>query len=347
MVREFLEKLCSIPTVSGFEHVGKDLMVEYFSKFTDSHEVDGIGSVIFKSNGTNGKKIMLAGHVDEIGLMVTDILDNGFLRFTQVGGINPPTLVAQEVTVYGTEEIFGVIGVKPPHITTAEDLQTALKLDDLFIDTGFTKEQLAGRVQIGDVAVVRRDPIALAGNMLSARAFDDRAGVAVMLSVAENLKKMSHKSEIYYTATVQEEVGLRGAYTSSYRIAPDIGIVFDVGFAKSPEISLDRPLEIGKGPGIAIGGRFNQKLNKKLMAICDENGYPYQIEVNPGGSGTDTEAIQVNMDGVPCVLLSIPLRYMHTCIETLDTKEVEKIGRIVAVFINELDNCDLEEILCY
>ncbi len=344
---DFLERLCSQTHISGFEHINGNVLTEAFAPYTDEFSKDGIGSYIFKSNGTNGKKIMLSAHVDEIGLMITDILDNGFLAFCQVGGINPPTVVAQEVTVFGKQEIYGVIGIKPPHLTTPEDLEKAVKLSDLYIDTGLSKEAVEKIVSVGDTAIIKSDIVKLNGSIMSGRAFDDKAGVAIMLSVAENLKKISHKSDIYYTATVQEEVGIRGAKTAAYTINPDVGIVLEVGFAKSPEIGSDANLDVGKGPGIYLGGRFNHKLNKKLIEVCKENRYPYQILTEPGPSGTDTESIQVNMEGVPCVLLAIPLRYMHTCIETLDAKEIDMIGRIIAVFINELDNCDLEEILCF
>ncbi len=346
MLKEFLFDICSTHFVSGHEHINGNMLTKYFGAFTDSFEKDKVGSYIFKSNGTNDTKIMLSAHIDEIGLMVTKILDDGFLSFTQVGGINPASLVAQDVIVYGRDNVFGVIGIKPPHVTPAEDRDKTLKLSELYIDTGYPKEILEKLVRVGDIATVRRTPVLLHGDVIAAKAFDDRACVAVMLEAAKELKKLSHKSNIYYTASAQEETGYRGAIAASYKINPDIAIALDVTHGKAPEMSSDAPI-LGKGPAVCIGGRLNPKLTKKFIDVCKEYNYPFQYEVAPAATGTDTEGIQINREGVPCILLSIPLRYMHTSVETINLKDVETTGRAIARFINELDNSDLEEILCF
>ncbi|WP_326909062.1 M42 family metallopeptidase [Sedimentibacter sp. MB31-C6] len=346
MIKEFLLDLCSNQFVSGNEYINGNILIDNFQPYTDSYEKDKIGSYIFKSNGTNNKKIMLSAHIDEIGLMVTGILDDGFLRFTSVGGINPASLVSQEVIVYGNSEVYGVIGIKPPHITSDEERKKPLQIKDLFIDTGYSKEKLQELVSVGDFAVIKRDPIALQGSRISAKAFDDRACVAVMLEVAKELKKISHKSNIYYTASAQEETGCRGATTASYKINPDIGIVLDVGFGSTPDLPPETA-DLGKGPVVAYGGRLNSKLTKKFIEVCKKYNYKIQYEVAPAATGTDTESLQINREGIPCILLSIPLRYMHTSVETIDFKDVENTGKAIARFINEIDNSDLEEILCF
>lgn len=346
MIKEFLFDVCSNQIVSGFEHTNGSILEKYFEPFTDSFERDKLGSYIFKSEGTNDKKIMLAAHMDEIGLMVTKVLEGGFLSFTSVGGINPASLVAQDVTVFGKENVFGVIGIKPPHVTTEDERNKPLKLKDLYIDTGYSKEKLEKLVRVGDVATIKRNPIELQGTVVSAKAFDDRACVAVMLETAKELKKLSHKSSIYYAATAQEETGYRGSTTSSYKINPDIGIILDVGFGMTPDMPAETA-HLGKGPVVAYGGRLNQKLTKKFVETCKTYNYPMQYESIPSRTGTDTEALQVNREGIPCILLSIPLRYMHTSVETIDIADVENTGKAIARFINELDNSDLEEILCF
>lgn len=346
MLKEFLIDVCSNHFVSGFEHVNSDVLTKYFQPFTDSLDKDKVGSYIFKQNGTNDKRIMLAAHIDEIGLMVTKILDNGFLSFTSVGGINPASLVAQEVMVYGKENVFGVVGIKPPHITPEEERNKALKLKDLYIDTGYSKETLEKLVKVGDIATVKREPVSLQGSIISAKALDDRACVAVMLETAKELRKLSHKSNIYYVATAQEETGYRGAITSSYKVNPDIGIILDVSFGAAPGMPPET-CKLGKGPIVTFGGRLNPKLTKKFIDVCKDYNYPMQYESSPAKTGTDTEALQVNREGVPCILLSIPLRYMHTSVETVDIKDLEVTGKAIARFINELDNSDLEEILCF
>lgn len=346
MLKEFLNNVCSNQFVSGFEHTNGQILIDYFNSYVDSYEKDKIGSYIFKQDGTNNRKIMLAAHIDEIGLMITKILDNGFLSFTSVGGINSASLVAQDVTVYGIKEIFGVIGIKPPHVTPEDERSNALKLKDLYIDTGYSKEALEKLVKVGDIATINRNLTTLQGDVVTAKALDDKACVAVMLEAAKELKKLSHKSNIYYAATAQEETGLRGATTSSYKINPDIAIILDVDFGKTPD-STPETCELGKGPIVSFGGRLNQKLTKKFIEVCKAYNYPMQYEALPASTGTDTDAIQINRDGVPCILLSIPLRYMHTSVETIDLKDVETTGKAIARFINELDNCNLEEILCF
>ncbi|MDW5300099.1 MAG: M42 family metallopeptidase [Sedimentibacter sp.] len=346
MIKEFLFDVCSKQFISGFEHVNGDILKKYFEPYTDLFEKDKVGSYIFKSSGSNDTKIMLAAHIDEIGLMVTKVLDGGFLSFTSVGGINPASLVAQDVTVYGKENIFGVIGIKPPHVTTEEERDKPLKIKDLFIDTGYSKEELEKLVKVGDVATIKREPMSLQESIVSSKALDDKACVAVMLETAKELKKISHKSNVYYVATAQEETGCRGATTSSYKINPDIGIVLDVGFGMTPDMPSETP-HLGKGPVVAYGGRLNQKLTKKFVETCKKYNYPMQYEAIPSRTGTDTDSLQVNRDGIPCILLSIPLRYMHTSVETIDIKDVENAGKAIARFINELDNSDLEEILCF
>ncbi|MEL7646800.1 MAG: M20/M25/M40 family metallo-hydrolase [Sedimentibacter sp.] len=346
MIKEFLFDICSNQFVSGFEHVNGQVLTKYFEPYTDSYEKDKVGSYIFRSEGSNGKKIMLAAHLDEIGLMVTKVLEGGFLSFTSVGGINPASLVAQDVIVYGRENIFGVIGIKPPHVTSEEERNKPLKLKDLFIDTGLPKDELEKVVSVGDVATIKREPMSLQGTMVSAKAFDDRACIAVMLETAKELKKLSHRSTVYYAATAQEETGYRGSTAASYKVNPDIGIVLDVGFGMTPDMPPETP-HLGKGPVVAYGGRLNHKLTKKFVEVCSKYNYPLQYEAVPARTGTDTEALQVNREGIPCILLSIPLRYMHTSVETIDIKDVENTGRAIARFINELDNSDLEEILCF
>lgn len=346
MIKEFLFDICSSTLVSGNEFLSSDKLIQYFEPYTDSFEKDKLGSLFFKSNGIKDKKIMLAAHMDEIGLMITNILDGGFLKFTSVGGINAASLVAQEILVHGKEDIFGVIGIKPPHLTSSEERKKQVKLSDLYIDTGYTKEKLSEIVTIGDIAVVKREPVMLQNKLISAKALDDRACIAVMLETAKELNKISHKSNIYYTATVQEETGSRGAATSSYKINPDIGIVLDVDFGMTPEMPPETG-ELGKGCIVSIGGRLNTKLTKKFIEICKEYHYNFQYEALPVSTGTDTESLQINNEGVPCILLSIPLRYMHTSVETVDIKDIENTGKAIARFINEIDNSDLEEILCF
>lgn len=344
--KDFLFDLCNNPFVSGHEFRNGQILEKYFSEYTDNYEKDNLGSYIFKRSGEGDYKIMIAAHIDEIGLMVTDILDNGFLSFTTVGGINPASLVAQDVLINGKKNIRGVIGIKPPHITSAEEMKIAPAIKDLYIDIGMSQENAEKVVSIGDVATIFRKPQLLENDMVTCKAFDNKSGVAVMYQTAHELNKIGHKSDIYFTATTQEEVGLRGAKTSSYKIQPDLAIIVDVGFGSTPELP-SNIMKLGDGGGICIGANFNPKLTKKLIDVAKEYNFNYQMEIAPAGSGTDAIAVQVSRTGVPCVLISIPLRYMHTSVEVISMKDVESIGKLIARFINEIDNSDLEEIICF
>lgn len=356
--KDFLFDISDRVFVSGHESDCGQVLIDYFSKYTDSFDRDNLGSYIFKSNGSicsnnsddsdipKTKKIMMASHIDEIGLMVTDVLKGGFLSFTGVGGVNPSSLVAQDVIVHGKENLIGVIGLKPPHITSKEEMKKAPTMDELFIDIGMSKEKAQDFVTIGDVVTIDRKAVDLAGSCVSNKSLDNRAGVAVMYEVAKELDKIGHKSEMYYAATVQEEVGLRGAKVASYKVNPDIAIIVDVTFGKTPGMP-SAINELGDGGSICYGSSLNQKLTKKLVEVAKEYNYKFQYEIAVGSSGTDATAIQVARMGVPCLMVSIPLRYMHTSVEVIDMEDVMSIGKLIARFVNEIDYTDLEDILCF
>ena len=338
-IKNFLLDICNNYNISGYEHSQNNKLINYFNPFIDSYEKDNLGSLIFKSNGSNDIDIMLAAHMDEIGLIVKDIHDNGFISIA--------TVVAQEVVVFGNEKVYGVIGIKPPHLTTIEERQKSLKVEQLYIDTGYSKEKLSKIIRVGDIVGIKRAPSELKNDYITARALDDKAGIAVMLETARELSKIQHKSNVFFTATCQEEVGLRGACTSSYKINPNFAIVIDVGFGHTPELSKTDTMELNKGPGIVIGANANPMLNKKIIEVADKYNFSFQYEIEPGNSGTDAAAIQVNRVGIPCIIISLPLRYMHTSVETINVKDLENSGRLIARFISELDNENLEELLCF
>ncbi len=346
-IKNFLLDYCNNFNISGYEYLENNKLIDYFKPFIDNYEKDNLGSLIFKSNGTKNIDIMLAAHMDEIGLIVKDIHDDGFISISAVGGINPISLVAQEVIIFGKEKVYGVIGIKPPHLTTIEERQKSIRIEQLYIDTGYSKNKLSKIISIGDIIGIKQQPSELKNNHFTSRSLDDKAGIAVMLETARELSKIHHKANVFYTATCQEEVGLRGASTSSFKINPDFAIVIDVGFGYTPELNKADTMELNEGPGIVIGANAHPLLNKKIIEVANKYNFKFQYEVNPGSSGTDAAAIQVNRLGIPCVIISLPLRYMHTSVETIDINDIENSGRLIAKFINELDNENLEELLCF
>lgn len=346
---ELLKQLCEKSGISGYEKEVSSLIVNTFNDLTDVVNVDKLGNVVALKKGENNSeniKIMLAAHMDEIGLMVSDIDDKGFIKFTKIGGIDPRTLLAQEVIVHGKTDLFGVIGAKPPHLQDESERETAVDIKDLSIDVGFSKEQIQELVEIGDTITVKRDFIELQGSWVSGKALDDRAGVVTMYECAKELKYLKHEADIYFVSTVQEEVGVRGATTSAYSINPDIGIAIDVGFGSTPEIPKEYTLDIGKGPGITIGGNIHPKLREKLIEIANEYNILYQFEIDPGPTGTDARAIQITRCGIPTLLISLPLRYMHTSTETINIKDIKMSAKLLARFISVISQDNLEGLLC-
>lgn len=349
--KELLKLLCNDKGVSGYEHTLHESVISVFKEYTDDITVDKLGNVIAVKKGSknsdNNIKIMLAAHMDEIGLMVNDVEDNGFLRFTSVGGFDPRTILGQEVIVHGKEDLFGVIGAKPPHLQDPSELDKAIKMEDMAIDLGLSKEKVEELISIGDTITINRELIELQGTRVAAKALDDRAGIAVMYECIKELQKISHEADVYFVSTVQEEVSMAGSLVSSYHVNPDMGIAIDVGFGATPELPKSITSELGKGPAITLGGNIHPGLRAKLTEVAKEYNLPSQVEVAPGPTGTDARAMQITREGIPALLLSIPLRYMHTSVEVIDIMDVKSAGKILAFFISSINNENLEGLLCY
>ncbi len=348
-IKTVLKEISETSGVSGHEKEVSQIIKKHFERYCDSVTEDALGNIISvkKGNRANNKKIMLAAHMDEIGLMVKDIDKRGFIQFTNIGGVDQRTLLCQEVIIHGEEDVYGLIGIKPPHVTSAKERKESLSIEDLAIDTGFTKEELESKVKIGDVITIKRNMINLQNDWIAGKALDDRAGVVSLLMCLKELENFNHEADIYFVITVQEEVGTRGATTAAYSINPDIGIAVDVGFGKTPELSQYETIDIGKGPAITVGPNIHPNIFEKIKEVASNEYIDYQIEVAPGPSGTDAWPMQVSRAGVATGVLSIPLRYMHTSVETISLSDIEKTGKLLANFIISINKIDMEELLCY
>lgn len=347
-IKRFLKDICEAPGVSGYEHHVAKIIKAAFCSYADEVRQDKLGNVAFlkKGTGENSPRILLAAHMDEIGLMVTKVEEGGFLRFSAVGGIDPRTIVGQEVILYGKETMPGVIGVKPPHLTPPDEQGKGHKMEDLHIDVAISEDKVKKLVRPGDLAVIRREFLELAGNSVAAKAMDDRAGVAVLLVCLQELERLRHSADVYAVATVQEEVGVRGAATATYGVVPDIGIAVDVTHGEMPGVPEHETCKLGKGPGITIGPNIHPKVGEELIRIAKEHRMPYQLEVSAGPTGTDARAIQVARGGIPTGLVSIPLRYMHTSVELLDMEDLKQAGRLLAYFIAGVNRDFVEGLPC-
>lgn len=346
-VRDFLLQLSSMAGVSGHEYTCSGQIKNAFENYCDSVQQDNLGNVIGikRSKRENALKVMLAAHMDEIGLMVKEIDEKGFIRFTNIGGIDPRILPAQEVIVHGKKDLFGVIGAKPPHLQEKDEKEKAVKMEDMSIDVGMDMAKVKEIVSIGDVITFHSKPLSMHNQYICGKSLDDRAGIAVILECLKELNKVEIDVDLYAVATVQEEVGLRGAIVSSYHINPDIGIAIDVCHGETPDAPKESTYNTGKGAVITIGPNIHPKLVKKLKDIAKQYGIPYQIDVEPGSTGTDAWAMQVTRSGIPTLLLSFPVRYMHTTVETLCYTDVSGAGKLLAFFIKAIES-NWEELLC-
>lgn len=347
-LQQFLQSLSQADGVSGFEENVADLIFQTFSPLVDSASRDQLGNLIFLKKGRkeDGPRVLLCAHMDEIGLMVTKIEQSGYLRFTTLGGFDTRVLPGQEVIFYGQQPIHGIIGVKPPFLRNEEEKGRSLKLDDLFIDTGLSKEEVSSFIKAGSVAALKRNCFHLRHERYAGKAFDDRAGVVLLWQTLNELNRIYHDAHVYVVATVQEEVGIRGAMVSAYGIAPDIGVAVDVCHGDFPGAAEHEVSSMGEGIVVTSGPNIHPYLEKKLTGIAEEHNIPYQKDLSPGPTGTDAHAIQVSLEGIPTALLSIPLRYMHTSVEIVDLRDIKLGGKLMAFFVSALDNTFVEGLSC-
>lgn len=335
-----LKRLSEAVGLSGYERQVRALIKTEFGQFADEVRTDKLGNLVAFKRGTQDKaprrRVMLAAHMDEIGLMVTGT-EKGFLRVAPVGGVDQRLLPAQPVTVHGSvngeHTLKGVIASIPPHLLSDNERGRAVPIEKLFVDVGLPPDQVEERVRVGDLVSFRQEALELKGGLLTGKAIDNRASVAAAAVCLELLNRMHHNWDVYAVATVQEEVGLKGALTGAFDVKPDIAIAIDVTWADQPGTPEDRTFPIGKGPTIAIGPNFHPLLHEALVAAAKEQEIPYHVEPTPGSSGTDAWAIQVSREGVPTALLGIPERYMHSPVEVVAVKDVERTGRLLAHFI--------------
>lgn len=338
-----LKCLSTAVGVSGYERPVRALIKQEFEQYADEVRIDKLGNLIAVRWGEFSeqqkaprRRIMLAAHMDEIGLMVTGV-EKGFLRVAPVGGVDARLLLSQPVTVHGSANgehtLPGVVASVPPHLLSGQERDRVVPTEKLFVDVGLPPQQVEQQVRVGDLVSFRQQALELKGGLLTGKALDNRASVAAVVVGLELLSGMRHAWDVYAVATVQEEVGLKGALTSAFGVNPDIAIAIDVTWANQPGVSTDQTFPIGEGPTIGIGPNFNPMLREALVKTAKEQEIPYHIEPLPGSSGTDAWAIQTSRTGVPTALLSIPERYMHSPVEVVAVKDVERTGRLIAHFI--------------
>jgi putative aminopeptidase FrvX len=348
----FLKDLISAPGLSGYEDPAAKIIEDKWRPFVHEINRGKLGSLHGLRRGT-GKEprasVMIATHMDSIGLMVTGITD-GFLRITQVGGVDARVLPGTPVTVYSTgagetKNLPGIVAQPSAHLLPQDEGDGPVGLENLLIDTGFLPRQVSELVRVGDVVSFAQPPVELSGETLSGHSLDNRASVAALTVCLEELQSRSHTWDVWAVATSQEEVGALGAAGSTFELYPTMAIVVDVTWAKGPGTSDWNASPLGKGPTIVMGPNMHPVLHKAMKELADKLEIPYSVEYSPTHSGTDGMTIQVAAEGIPTLVLGIPLRYMHTPVELVAIKDIQRAGRLLAEFIAGLEPEFMEKIV--
>jgi tetrahedral aminopeptidase len=339
-LKNHLKALVESHAPSGHEAPIRDIIRAVWRDLTNEMQEDKLGSLIGIKRATNPvdppRRIMLAAHMDEIGMLVRDVVD-GFVYVHRISGVDARVMLAQTVMVHGKRPLSGIVASRPPHLLTADMRSKYPAFTDLIIDVGLPAAEVAELVRPGDPITVDVPMIELQGDKVAGKAMDDRACVAAVTICLDYLKGMHHQWDVYATATVQEETGLLGATTAAYYIKPDIAIALDVTFAPQPGVDADSTCAMGEGPGIGVGPNFHPGLYDKLKETAKRYEIKLQDDIIPGNSGTDAWAIQIALEGIPSALLEVPVRNMHSPVETVDLRDIERCGRLMAHFIASLD----------
>jgi M42 glutamyl aminopeptidase. len=349
-----LKELTDAKGVSGFEKEPREVMKKYIEPYADEITYDGLGSLIAKKIGDkNGPKIMLTGHMDEIGFMVSYIEDKGFIRFQTIGGWWGQVMLNQRVTIVTSkgDTITGIIGSKPPHILPAEERKKPVEIKDMYIDVGASSkdEVLSWGIRPGDMIVPYFEFTVLKNEkLLMAKAWDNRIGCAIVIEVLKNLKGVKHPNIVYGVGAVQEEVGLRGSKTAAFKIEPDIGFALDVGIAgDTPGVTeKDAQGKLGDGPQIILYDHSlvaHKGLRDFVVGVAEDLKIPYQYDAIPGG-GTDAGSIHLTKAGVPSIAVTIATRYIHSHAGILHRDDFENAVKLLTEVVKRLDKKTVEKI---
>jgi putative aminopeptidase FrvX len=347
-----LKELTDANAVPGNEREAREVMKKYLDGFADEISYDNLGSIIATKLGeANGPKVMVAGHLDEVGFMVTKITDKGYIKFQSLGGWWSQVMLAQQVTITTSkgQRYHGVIGSKPPHILPADERKKVVEIKDMYIDLGVSSKDEVEKLGIkpGDMITPYIEFRTMANEKyLLAKAWDNRIGCAIAIDVLRQLKDQAHPNTVYGVGTVQEEVGLRGAKTSGFKVNPDIAIATDVGIAGDMPGVNDVDAALGKGPMIVLYDASmvgHRGLREFVVNIANELNIPYQFESMAGG-GMDSGAIHLSHSGVPSMGICIPSRYIHSHTSMIHRDDYENTVKLIVEVIKRLDRQTVDQI---
>jgi len=340
-----LKQICEIPGAPGFEKPVRDLVISLVTPLVDEVRVDNIGNVIAIKKGVrnpDGKRVMLAAHIDEIGFIVSHIDEQGFLRFNTLGGFDPKTLTAQRVIVHGKKDLIGVMGSKPIHVMTPEEKTKLPKTTDFFIDLGMPKEEVDKYITIGDPVTRDRELIEM-GDCVNCKSIDNRVAVFIVIEALKQLKNPAY--DVYATFTVQEEVGIRGANVAAHSINPDFGIALDttIAFDVPGAAPHEKVTELGKGTAIKIMDAMticDYRMVAFMKQVATKEAISWQPELLTAG-GTDTAGVQrMGKQGAIAGAISIPTRHLHQVIEMAHKSDIADSIALLVACLEQLDTHD-------
>ena len=337
-LKDKIKRLTNAYGVSGDEFRVSEIAAELLRPYVDKVEIDRFGNVTgYRSCGIAGaKKLLLDAHIDQIGFMVTEVTGDGFLRFIGMG-VDQRMLPGGELTVLTAKgPIPGIVAAIPPHLQKAGDNKKSIPISEMVVDIGMTGEQAKKAVRVGDYMAFRGDTFELQGDQLCGRAMDDRACFCCLLHALELLEGKSLPVDLIICASTKEEMGGHGAQAVSYREMPDWAVAIDVCHARTGDAPEVRP-RLGDGPVITIGSNSRPNLAKKAMEVARAKEIPYLTDAAPAHTGTNAWTMQMMQEGIATLVLSLPLKYMHSPVEVLRMQDVKNVGRLLAALTLSMD----------
>ena len=331
-MRQALERLCTCTAPSGFEGPAAAVAAELLRPLVDEVSIDRMGNVlgVRRSKTPGAPKLLLDAHLDEIGLIVTGVED-GFLRFRSIGGVDPRMLPGRELVVLTDPPLRGLVACP-----AGGDEDKSVPLNELYVDVGLSQEEAERAVPVGTPMVYRAGCFPLGEDQMCGKSMDDRACFVTLLRAAELLRDKELDVELHILGSTREEVSGAGAVVGTWAVAPDFCVAVDVTHGKTPDGPADKTFELGGGPAIGVGPNMTRWMTERMIAKAREHGIPYQMEIMSGHTGTNGWEMQISREGVATSVLSLPLKYMHTPVETLSLADMEGVAQLLAAFVEHL-----------
>lgn len=348
-IHPFLKELISAPGLSGHEEPVRKIIEKTWSPLADELSLSRLGSLhalrrADPATGTSPSSILYTAHMDAIGLMVRRIVA-GFLGVIQVGGVDARVLPGQIVTVHGRKDLLGIVVQPAAHLLPSEYREKPVPLEYLWVDIGYSPEEVSNLVRVGDLVSFAQPPLEMSDETLAGHSLDNRASVAALTVCLQELQGRKLNWDVWLAATTQEEVTLGGALTSAFGLRPTLAVAIDVTFAASPGSPAHNTYPMGKGITLGWGPNIHPALFEAFKELADRLEIPWKIDVMPRMSGTDAAALQIAGEGIPTMVISIPLRYMHTPVEMISMRDIQRTGRLLAEFAVQLDSTFMNKIV--